>query len=94
MLDLSATQDCGGKKQEILLNGISAIWISIWGSMKVLTLDQESSMRGKGVDDRAIRNNTILHYKAPRQKAWLVERHNEILRQSLHRFETQMLKES
>ena len=62
--------------------------------MKVLTLDQESSMRGKGVDDWAIANGITLHYKAPRQKAWLVERHNEILRQSLHRVESQILKES
>ena len=90
----SATQDSGGKTESILLEGISAIWISIHGPMKVLTLDQESSMRGKGVDDWAIANGITLHYKAPRQKAWLVERHNEILRQSLHRVETQMMKES
>ena len=33
-------------------------------------------------------------YNAFRQKAWLVERHNEILRQGLHRTDTQIMEES
>lgn len=90
----SATQDCGRKTIKILLDRISAIWISIHGPMKVLTMDQESSMRGKCVDDLAIAKQITLHYKAPRQKAWLVERHNEILRQALHKVETQIQRES
>lgn len=32
-------------------------------------------------------------FKAPRQKAWIVECHNEIIRQGVHRSESQMLKE-
>ena len=33
------------------------------------------------------------NFKAHRQKAWIVERHNEILRQGIHRTEDQLLKE-
>ena len=34
-----------------------------------------------------------LRFKAPRQKAWVVERGNEIIRQGLHKTETQLIKE-
>ena len=81
------------KKEKTLLNGIGTIWIQIYGPPKVLTLDQERGMRGTDVDHWAIYNQITMNYKAPRQKAWLVERHNEILRVGLHRTETQILKE-
>ena len=51
-------------------------------------------MRGKDVDDWAMENQTTLKFKAPHQKAWLVERHNALLRSALHKAETQALKES
>lgn len=90
----SATKDSGGKSDEVLPDGISTTWIAVYGPMSVLTLDQESSLRGKAADDWAIQNQATLYYNAPRLKAWLVERHNEILRQGLHRAEQQILKES
>ena len=34
-----------------------------------------------------------MKYKAPRQRAWLVERHNGILREAMHRTEQQCKKE-
>ena len=53
----------------------------------------ESGMRGKAAQHWAISNQATLHFKAPRQKAWLVERHDEIQRQSLHRAELQIKEE-
>ena len=51
-------------------------------------------MRGQCALDWALALGINLKFKAPRQKAWLVERHNEIIRRGLHRTESQLLKES
>ena len=58
------------------------------------TLDEEIAMRGAVARDWAVQNQITLGRKAPRQKAWLVERHIEILRQGLHRTEARMKQES
>ena len=44
-----------------------------------MTLDQESGMRGEEAANWAQRLGINLRFKAPNQKAWVVERHNEIL---------------
>ena len=62
--------------------------------MQTLTLDGETGMRGKDVDDWAMYNQITLKYKAPHQKAWLVERHNALIRAALQRAEAQVIKES
>ena len=56
-------------------------------------MDQETAMTGRAAMDWAVQNSVSLRFKAPRQKVWLVERHNEIIRQALHRTEEQMKKE-
>ena len=83
-----------GKTEEALTSAISACWINVFGPMQRLTLDEETGMRGRVAQDWAVYCGVTLHFKAPRQKAWLVERHNEILRQALHRTETQVKQES
>ena len=65
--------------------------MTIVGPPKTLTLDGESGMRGKDVDDWAIENQTTLKFKAPHQKAWLVERHDALIRTALQGAETQDL---
>ena len=82
------------KTTKDLLSAISSSWVSIFGNMQVLTLDGEIGMRGKDVDDWAMYNQVTLKYKAPHQKAWLVERHNALIRSALQRAETQVTKES
>ena len=77
-----------------LLNCISNGWVGVFGNMLTLTLDGESGMKGKEVDDWAMYNQITMTYKSPRQKAWLVERHNALIRSALHRAETQVIKES
>ena len=61
--------------------------------METLVLDEESGMRGRHAVDWAEANTIGLKYKAPRQKTWMVERHNELLRIGLHLTESQMIKE-
>ena len=46
---------------------------NFFGGMKVLTLDEETGMRGKEADVWAMCNRIIVKHKAPQQKAWLVE---------------------
>ena len=61
--------------------------------MTTLTLDEEGGLRGQCAFDWANAHGINLRFKAPRQKAWIVERHNEIIRQALHRTEDQLVKE-
>ena len=75
------------KEERALTQMISELWVSIFGRMETLTLDQESGMRGEHATVWAQQNSIHLKFKAPRQKAWVVERHNEIIRQALHRTE-------
>lgn len=77
-----------------LLDCISNSWIMVFGSMRTLTLDGGSGMRAKDVDDWAMYNHVALKRKAPHQKAWLVERHNALIRSALQRAESQAIKES
>ena len=72
------------KEEETLMTAISRIWISIYGPMETLVMDEETGMRGRCVMDWAEANTVGLKYKAPRQKAWIVERHNELIRHGLH----------
>ena len=51
-------------------------------------------MRGKEIDDYATYSRVTMRYKAPRQKSWLVERHNALIRSALQRAEAQVIKES
>ena len=43
--------------------------------------------------DWAAENGIHLRFKAPRQKAWIVERHNEIWRRACHNTEAQLIRE-
>ena len=72
------------KYEQTLINRIAELWLSVFGPPKAIVLDQEAGLRG----DLAIRwaQKWEFHfvYKAPRQKAWIVERHNDIIRCGLH----------
>ena len=73
------------KTTKDLLECMTLSWVNAFGAMKTLTLDGETGMRGKDVDDWAMYNQITLKYKAPHQKAWLVERHNALIRSALQR---------
>jgi len=82
-------------KEEVeLCKCISRIWISWAGPMGTLVTDVESGLSGRCAMDWALANGVNIKFKAPRQKAWIVERHNEILRRGLHGTESQLKKES
>ena len=92
-LRFSVTGITTKEETQITMN-ISQRWIAIFGPMTVLVLDEETGMRGQHAMDWALSQGVHLRFKAPRQKAWIVERGNEILRQGLHRTESQLIKEA
>ena len=63
------------------------------GPMKVLVVDGEQGLRGRAASDWAEANSVELKFKAPQQKAWIAERHQEILRHTAHTVESQLVKE-
>ena len=61
--------------------------------MTTLILDEETGMRGQAIMDWAATVGINLKFKAPRQKAWIFERHDEVIRRGLHGTEAQLLSE-
>ena len=86
----SATRIVETKEEEELTKAISDMWITIFGPMETLTQDEETGMRGQHAAEWAASNEIGLKFKAPRQKAHIVERHNKILRDGLHLTEAQL----
>ena len=76
-----------------LSDSMSIAWINAFGNMTVLTLDGDSGMRGKEADAWAMCSQLALKYKAPHRKAWLVERHNAVIRSALQTAESQVINE-
>ena len=62
--------------------------------MKTLTLDGQSWMRAKEIDDGPMYTQVTLKLKAPHQKAWLVDRRDALIRFALQRAGSQVFKES
>ena len=91
---LSARIKSQSKSTRDLLDGISLAWVNVFGGVQTLILDGETGMRGRAVDAWAIYNQITLKYKAPHQKAWLVERHDALIRSAVQRAESQVIKES
>lgn len=77
-----------------LLDRISIAWVNVFGGMKVLTLDGETGTRRNDIDHWARYNQIALKFEAPHQKAWLVERHDALIRSASQRAESHVIKES
>lgn len=60
--------------------------------MNTFTIDAETGMRGKEVDDLAMYSQIAMKHRALHQKTWLVERHNASIKSTLHRAEAKVTK--
>ena len=89
----SATGVVKSREENDLCTGISRVWIAIHGAMGTLVTDQETGLHGQTASDWAEANDIALKYKAPHQHAQIVERHNEVLRDALHKTEHQLARE-
>ena len=90
----SCAEAVNSKHAQTLLSAISNMWLKTFGPMDVLTLDNESGMKTDAAGDWASANRVELKYKAPRQKAWIVERHNAIVRETLQKTESQLVRDN
>ena len=91
---LRFSQGATSRKDELALTTtISRIWISIFAAMQTLTMDEETGMRCQTVSDWASANGMNLKFKAPQQRAWIVERHNDLLRRTIRTTEDQLINE-
>ena len=77
------------KTEEELLASLTRLWIMPFGPPTCIVIDEEAGLSSLGASEWAEFMNTQFSYKAPRQHAWIAERHNALIRDSLHRIETQ-----
>ncbi len=74
-----------------LTHGIPLAWVNVFGGMWTLTLDGDTSMRGKEADDWVAYSQITLKHETPHQKAWLIDRHNAIIGAAVQRTESQII---
>jgi len=76
-----------------LITAISQDWVRPFGGPRVLIADGEKGLCSEQVAQFLDRCNTQLKSKAPGEHAQMVERHHELLRQTLHKLEEQLIEE-
>ncbi len=76
-----------------LIMAISQDWVRPFGGPRVLIADGEKGLCSEQVAQFLDRCNTQLKSKAPGEHAQMVERHHELLRQTLHKLEEQLKEE-
>eukprot|EP00971_Amphidinium_carterae_P017164 338706-Amphidinium_carterae.1 len=65
----------------------------IHGAPQALVVDSETAMSSQYTAEWAEYQNIQLHVKPPHAEAWIIERHNGLLRAALHRTEAQVIDE-
>eukprot|EP00971_Amphidinium_carterae_P018911 372341-Amphidinium_carterae.1 len=81
------------RSEQALRTALSRSWIAVFGVPRCIVVDEECSAHSSGTAEWAEYVGTQLAFKAPRQEAWIIERHNALLRDTLHRMESQCLHE-
>ena len=73
------------KTPEDIFTVIYFSWIRTFGKMETLITDQEGAMTSHEATAFLARHGISLKLRPKNTKAWMVERHNEIVRQGMHR---------
>ena len=60
-------------------------WIRVFGPLSTLITDQEGALTSREVTAFLARQGIAVKFRPKNTKAWMVERHNEIVRQGMHR---------
>ena len=81
------------KTEDVLLEAVDVAWVSRHGPMDELVTDGESGLTSDSARARLLRRGIKLHVRAPGQHARIAERRGAILRESLHRLESQAVRE-
>ena len=82
------------KSAEELLTAMTVHWIQPFGPPTMLVWDGESGITSEAAGTWADRWNIDLVIRPPGKKAWLAERHHEILRSQLHHLQSQLQAEN
>ena len=89
----SVAIEIAGKTPEDIIDAIVTHWFKVYGKPELMIWDGERAMVSIEALQWASRNSVQLIQRAKHKKAWVVERHNEILRNSLHKCQTQLAAE-
>ena len=76
---------CKQKNTDDLLDCFYFCWLRVFGPMSVLVSDQEGALTGHEMESFFAKHAVSLKFKPVGTKAFTVERHNEIVRQGMHR---------
>ena len=76
-----------------LITALSQDWIRPFGGMKLLIADGEKGLDSEQLGQFLDHTGVQFKAKAPGEHAQMVERHHELLRQTLHRLEEQLKEE-
>ena len=81
------------KETPTILNAITHMWFRLWGPPKRIVGDQEGALNSDAARAWATRWQVELKFRPRKSHAHTVERHNELLRNQLHRVEGQFQRE-
>ena len=89
----STAVDIPTKNAEDIIEAIQIHWLKLDGKPELMIWDGERAMVPTEASIWAPRNQLQLIQRAKHKKAWVVERHNEILRNACHKSQTQLAAE-
>ena len=89
----STTVEIPTKNVEDITEAIQVHWLKLYGAPSLMIWDGERAMVSNEASQWASRNQLQLIQRAKHKKAWVAERHNEILRHSMHKTQTQLAAE-
>ena len=85
------------KEAPAIIEALSLCWVNTHGPPRTLVYDGETSIAQTAIMGEfqtwASKCDISLEPRAPRQKAWTIERWNGLIRGSLHKFEAQLVRE-
>jgi hypothetical protein len=89
-----AAREIPGKEDDMLMTVIDELWISIHGAPKELIVDGESGIaKSHKTTQYLARKGIKLHVRAKDQHARFIERRGALLRDTIHRIESQLKEE-
>ena len=86
-----AALEVQGRTMEHLIAGIDACWVGLHGPMKEFIMDGETAIaQGWESRDYFTRKGITVHIRAPQQHARFIERRGALLREHIHRIDSQL----
>ena len=88
-----AGKEVDGKEMATLIAGIDEVWVGIHGPMKELIVDGETALKGGDTQLYMKRKGIHLIIRGPGQHARFIERRGALLRDVLHKIDSQLVEE-